>query len=1348
MNKAEIEKSLKRFLKRKVGYSFAILVAFLISGEISLGVEVNNQLNAQKLAENAEKIDSKKGKVERTEGKSWQFFFSTFFDKRKAKKYDSNGFIGRNENENTRPDIKLPDEAVTPDRIDIASPTDPNVSITEPEFEFKDPANVEISGIHGGVDINLDGDDVNVIEIDENNLDLSNNGVNVPELPKNLKMEIDLTDAGDKADITINVPTVAVSYDPHTFTAPSEMEIEEIEAPETFSLDPVQIKGEGIEQDQDKEILRAGPNEWLPLDKSHETPIVIKNYESYEAGTGDKAFLVNFSQNDIYYAKEQPSGGYNHDYDGTLKLEGNNISGGDLRDYYYNKTGVWEDGVEKLDTPTGIFISDFISSDTTVSGEYNVKYEIDGKPVTGTSYLRTFFSLNPHGLYNVDAGSSHTESWHQIKFADFQGNLNLSTVQTEKGMNGNLIGLTHQIWDKYTYSVKDEVPWEYMTNFSVLLNSGTINLGVSDEGINGKEYSENMIGIMIDVDQSNKTDKFTDESETVKDTKNNKTINAGNGINIYGSKSVGISFEEYINQEQYTENTKLTDINAVHYRKKGHFILRDDAYIGNINIKGINNYAFKMGNIFDELPDYSAGKYDGPSESKKSYEEMYKYEFATYFDRVKVIGAVAGNTIEIKNDYDNSENKKIENYTSEIKLSGNNNAGMVIGKSLSSNADGYAGQVDGGFNLTDEYKTWGFAGSQNNWDEYYNNPDAYWNGDISKVEEWFKLGAVNPIANFENIKIEVGGENNIGFVRDKDYSDNNKNDMTIDDKNITDIHFAEGAENSVLLRSEQYGITLGRDFNIEFKKSDNTKADADTGNDTEEKKYKNVVMQATAQTWLKKYDYAKSDTLNSGIIKETINGKDIYCQKVNSVGTVTNNNTISGTDLKNVVAMMASGYAEGLNDGMYDGIGLGNTNKDATQQARVINNGKIEITGSENIGMAVLDDNLGILEGAVNKRVSVSTTGGNKNTAVYNTGTFNIGNADIISSGENSVGIYNTTMEYDKKTEKLDDKGDIVSDILEENAVSIGKVNIKVGTNVAASDGAIGIYSSGGTITADNGLKLTSTTEVNKESSGAGIYAVDNAVINLVGTDTDGKSNLSINVKNGVMGIGAIGTTTTDSSGTSTTISPKITITNGDISYSGKGYALYAENGGKITLDSDTKLTFDGDAYGYNIDADDTAKVELNGAEIIVNSNDVTIASVIDKNNSKNYNSSTIADNIGVDTDNIIANEYKGYKIAAIDGGSITVNGDGNDITSTNSQEDKDANMYFLQKYKFQRVKLTVEHDQTIDMVIDNDTANTYFGGEVTGLGMSASDITGDALKLEDTSITLKQGANIIAEGK
>ena len=62
MNRAEIEKSLKRFLKKKVAYTLSVLVSFLITGGLSFGAEVTSKeiIGTQKVILNKIKIERKK----------------------------------------------------------------------------------------------------------------------------------------------------------------------------------------------------------------------------------------------------------------------------------------------------------------------------------------------------------------------------------------------------------------------------------------------------------------------------------------------------------------------------------------------------------------------------------------------------------------------------------------------------------------------------------------------------------------------------------------------------------------------------------------------------------------------------------------------------------------------------------------------------------------------------------------------------------------------------------------------------------------------------------------------------------------------------------------------------------------------------------------------------------------------------------------------------------------------------------------------------------------------------------------------------------------------------------------
>ena len=62
MKKNNVEKALKRFLKRKIGYSLSLLVVFMITGEISLATGITTE----EIQENKNEL-LKKIQIEREE---------------------------------------------------------------------------------------------------------------------------------------------------------------------------------------------------------------------------------------------------------------------------------------------------------------------------------------------------------------------------------------------------------------------------------------------------------------------------------------------------------------------------------------------------------------------------------------------------------------------------------------------------------------------------------------------------------------------------------------------------------------------------------------------------------------------------------------------------------------------------------------------------------------------------------------------------------------------------------------------------------------------------------------------------------------------------------------------------------------------------------------------------------------------------------------------------------------------------------------------------------------------------------------------------------------------------------
>lgn len=864
-------------------------------------------------------------------------------------------------------------------------------------------------------------------------------------------------------------------------------------------------------------------------------------------------------------------------------------------------------------------IADIIGEDVSVEGKYTLSYQgkRDGKDDDQTT-VRIFLSSSTKGLQE--------ESSDFTKLTEFSGTLNLTTsngkvessqTQIEETLKGNLIGLEHQILDNPS------------SKNSILLNTGEINIGkrldpyegnkeTDPSELNIKVINQNMIGIMIDYAAAS-TKNLSEGSIN----KNNKTINAGE-INIdrpffyddevvYNPKNnIGISFEE---------STSGNDMGT---------ILKDDVYIGKINIKDNteNNYGFRMGNIYSASP--------------------------TYFDETKIKGKVDGDKIIIDNDNGfikpSNSNIKTENeeqyieYTSDIVVAGNQNVGMVVGKSLSSNASDY--------------------------------------------KDTFGKNNVNPIANFENISIKVDGNQTIGFVRDKNYSDNNKNDMVITDSNLNNkngkVRFGASAKNSVLFRSEMYGITNETTINVTPEETQDTTTEENIREEesTETTPAYNVVIQAMVQSWDKDGDGIK-DTNSSGTVTNGIevveNGEKVI------------KGSISGT-ANNMIGMMASGTITNT-DASWQ-----NEDKFNNGKALAINNGKISLNGDNNIGMAIIDNNLGNNSGTIEIE-------GEYGVGVYNTGTFT-NNGTIKVTGKDGIAIYNK-QEIDK-----------INRTISEATLNLDGTIINIADNSedTSSKGATAIYSEGGIINFGN-TQDKGTTIIGENNSSAGVY-----------TKGDTSLNGNVNISGTKAGIIA-------DSGTAS-------ITGGNITYSGEGFALYTKDGengakGKITLDSSSTLTLGGNSYGVNIDVDktgDNQAIKFNNSKINIISNDVTIFNIDGKGkytiNSGDGNfpgTDSLKDYIGTISE-IKDNGKLGYKIASIENGTIN-------LDSSNGNNEK-----FLQKYRFKKSIVNMTTDTNLSLT--NTEADTYFSGEVIGIGISSNTSKDETpTELDDTQINI-DGSN------
>lgn len=1170
MSNIQVEKTLKRYLKKKLGYSLSILVYFLINANFSFGEELPSNITKEdlisrvksekvKLRKMVSKLEKELSNLKPQKDHSIHILFSNLIEAKRNKRSVDNNFPKLiedwKESLKNKPNIIIPEirDDIQFTIKDMADPIPDESSIfLEPKFQFETLSGFEPLYIPDLADLNINSTSlpVNKINADRFATDLDNDFSDIQVKIESLT-EAQEEDVSQNIKVNIDNPNLNEIVDLSNFIV-DEIVVNTpvVNNLESFSLDTVKIKTGSFNQDNVTDYARRGGSNNF---------YVFKNYQNYQGDS--KGFNIWVSLNNIYYDTSSSGGNkkmYLTNGNQTIVLGYENASGqnGLYSTNYGSSTNI---------PITTTFISDAIASDALINGNFHFTYEgnRNGTSVEKDSYVRMFVSSI--SKYLNDSSSEN------IKLSEFTGELSLATTDdrakqtsyADEKLNGNLVGLEHQFWD-------------YDNNkYSILVNSGTINMGnnINREANIVKAVNKNMIGIMIDSAQSSTFDK----------TQNNQTINAGT-INImkpsYNKTStddrftprnnIGISFEEY-------ESGNTPDA-----------ILRDDVYIGKINIKNDtkNNYGLKMGNIYTLSP--------------------------TYFDKTKIIGKTSDNKIYISNDgntllsdikLDKSGNRYID-YTSDIVVEGKQNVGIVVGKSLSSG---------------------------------------------------------NPIDNFENIYITVNGNQTVGFLRDKNYSDNNKNDMLINEKNVGNVNFGESAQNSALFKSEMYGITNDTTLNIK-------------GGLSNFQGY-NIVLQGLRQSWDKDGDKT-NDTNSSGNVTNSSTGKII--------GSV--NNTIG---------MMASGT---LDDGInsWQNNWNSDTNFDGGKSF-ASNLGTISLSGNNNIGIAIMNENKGSNSGDI-------TLEGDNGVGIYNTGTFtNSGNVNV--SGKNGIGVYNNSIINLK-----------------------GNINIADNTNSLSAHGNVGIYSEGGTLNFDNS---DSTSITGSGNSVAGIYIKDKDGVSSV--DVTGNINI-----NGTK----VGLVTND-------ITTNI---KGNFEYSGNGFALFTKGeNGKIIFDKTASLTLGGSAYGFDI-IDTTGSnepikqsINFNGATIYIKSNDVTLFNI--DGNGKDYSSADIESGNGnlpgeeylkpfvgeindiVDsyTDNETGETitYNGYKIASIENGNIYLN-------SQNGNNEK-----FLKKYKFQKSKIAMS--TSTDMTISNQDSGVFFNDEVIGVGISSNKSKDKVsyTKLDDTQINI-----------
>ena len=382
--------------------------------------------------------------------------------------------------------------------------------------------------------------------------------------------------------------------------------------------------------------------------------------------------------------------------------------------------------------------------------------------------------------------------------------------------------------------------------------------------------------------------------------------------------------------------------------------------------------------------------------------------------------------------------------------------------------------------------------------------------------------------------------------------------------------------------------------------------------------------------------------------------------------------------------------------------GIGNTALVAKKESAALPGGEIDYTGDINIGKSDIDNNVEAKEAMVayaeGKDIKI-------------TGKVTVDSAD-------SVSIYS-------KNGKVTVEGDVSIKSKGKNVVAMYTDNGTINVNRTALSGKTDVDITGGI---DKG-----------KATGVALYAKDGGKINA--------QKLSLKVTNGSAGIVSVGKNTDPSNPES-----NIDFTGGKLEYTGNGYAVYSDGIGKVNL-SDAELNLFGSSTAFDVDFKATTLPTILNANTRIHANSDDVIAFNLKNASglttvggiETSIKSKIETKLGLGSGSL-NNLFTGstsnkYKVAAVDGGEITVgNLDKSGTKDDTDQAKKDGYQYF-NRFLAQRLKATA-NGSTIKAVLDSAFANANFNGQVVGFEMNSSK---NATSVNETAINLVN-SKIIAD--
>ena len=395
--------------------------------------------------------------------------------------------------------------------------------------------------------------------------------------------------------------------------------------------------------------------------------------------------------------------------------------------------------------------------------------------------------------------------------------------------------------------------------------------------------------------------------------------------------------------------------------------------------------------------------------------------------------------------------------------------------------------------------------------------------------------------------------------------------------------------------------------------------------------------------------------------------------------------------------------------------------------------GNIDYTGNITMGTSALPENTTDANktgGNINGKGNIGIFSTNAKTVTIN-GTFKTYNAN--GSTRDGVGVYaeaGSTVNLKKTTEIKLEAGTTGHNT---GIYSLGAGSV---VNIGSEQVAVAALTTGEDLTKSSSI----TIDGKDKKLGTALYSQNGGVINANGSNLT--NGLRIKVVNGAAAIA--------SEGANSKVNAKFS----DIDYSGEGYALYANNGGKIDV-TGSKISLRGNATGFERDvAVATSPITFtdgtNTATITAFSNDVTIMNLRNVPaltlSTLNTNLQTYTGGIthSAGTDPVTGEVYNKYKTAAVDGlSAYNIDTDLDKSIATDDANSSTNDYVFTRRMAVQRGIINLKPGKNVKAILSTADLTKIGETSVVGLSMNSSSY---ATSNAEAGINLEANTTVTAD--